>query len=245
VKPEPGLVRHYGVMRGLVFVTVVGCAGASAKTTPPAAKTEVEIGPPLLFADETMVYGITFRGISVASVRVAVGKPGWVDGRPAIIIKAKGATEGLLTLIGDIDWQMETTIDTELGKPIRAHEIADVKVVGETRHIDRDAGVDKHNVLSAVAALRGWRSQPNQETSVPIRIDRLSLDAQLRETAHEFLDAQDKPAVRYDGTAAFDSKVPITMWLSDDLARVPLAMRASTEWGAIGVELVEYEAPRD
>jgi hypothetical protein len=232
-------------MRAGFFVVLLGCAGASAHSTPPAPAVEaVELGAPLLFADETMVYAVSFRGISVATVRVAVGKPGVVEGRPAIIVEAKGATEGLLKLIGDMDWQMETTIDTQLGTVIRAHEIADVKVVGETRHIDRDFGTE-HNVLSAVSALRGWHSKPNQEVSTTVRIDRLSLDVTGREAAHEFLDAQGKPAVRYDGVAEVESKVPITMWLSDDVARVPLAMHAATQWGAIDVELVEYEGPRD
>lgn len=205
----------------------------------------VEIGPPVLFADETMVYAISFRGLSVATVRVAVGKPGWVDGRPAIIIKARGATEGLLTLLGEIDWQLATTIDLSTGEAMHMHEEANVTFAGETKKIDRDRDTTKHTVVSAVASLRGWRSLPNQEASVDLQIDRLDLTATLHEAAHEFLAAQGKPAVRYEGIAAFDSRVPITMWLSDDVARVPLAMRAATKWGAIAVDLVEYEAPRD
>jgi hypothetical protein len=69
------------------------------------------------------------------------------------------------------------------------------------------------------------------------------LPLQFQESAHEFLDRAGQPAVRYDGVAR--GKFPFKIWISDDTARVPLRMETSTKWGAVVVELVEYNAPRD
>src|SRR5688572_10708036 len=107
-------------MRGLVVIVLVGCAGASAQSAQPAPSAQPLVAPvpavvgletPLAFAEEAMSYAIRFRGFQVARVQVAVGKPGWFEGRPAIIVKARGATDGVVALIGDIEWELATTID--------------------------------------------------------------------------------------------------------------------------------------
>jgi hypothetical protein len=40
-------------------------------------------------------------------------------------------------------------------------------------------------------------------------------------------------------------RIPITAWLSDDAARVPLKLVAQSPWGEIAVELVDYQIPSD
>jgi hypothetical protein len=211
-----------------------------AAVAPPA---EVALDKPLAFADETMAYAISFRTVHVARVQVAVGKPGWFEGRPAIIVKARGATDGVLSLIGTINWQLETTIDLENGSPLHMKEEATATVAGETNEVHRDHAPSEHTVLSAATVLRGWRSMPNQQAKLDLRIDAADIDVEIHEVAHEFLEAQAKPAVRYAGTARSSS--PFQLWISDDIARVPLALHAATEWGSIDMELVDYDAPRD
>lgn len=52
-----------------------------------------------------------------------------------------------------------------------------------------------------------------------------------------------RPAVRYDGNV--EDKHRFTVWISDDVARVPLKMRAATKLGVVEAELVHYAAPKD
>ena len=77
-------------MRGLLPMVFVGCAGVAAAPPPAPAPAQNPLGPPLAIAGESMIYEVTFRGLQFARVQVAVGKPGWTDGRPAIIVKSRG-----------------------------------------------------------------------------------------------------------------------------------------------------------
>jgi hypothetical protein len=52
-----------------------------------------------------------------------------------------------------------------------------------------------------------------------------------------------QPAIRYDGMV--EGEIPMTAWVSDDAARVPLKLVAQSRWGEIAVELVDYQIPSD
>ncbi|MDQ3340086.1 MAG: DUF3108 domain-containing protein [Myxococcota bacterium] len=231
-------------MHGLLVVLLAGCAGVAAAPPPPApAPVQHLLGAPLAIAGESMVFELTFRGMHAARVQVAVGQPGWVDGRPSIIVKSHGETDGLIALIGGLDWTLATTMDLERGTPLLVVEDAIVTFGGKTETNHERSTDPRHSIHSAVCVLRGWRSKPGQQASLVMRIDRAQLDLQIQESAHEFLDGVGKPAVRYEGVAR--GKFPFKIWISDDTARVPLRMETSTKWGAVAVELVEYNAPRD
>ena len=235
-------------MHGLLVVVsavLVACAGVAAAPAPvPAvqAPTIAELTTPLAIPGESMVYEITFRGMRAARVQVAVGQPGWIEGRPSIIVKSHGETDGLVALIGELDWSLETTIDLERGTPLLTVEDAKVTFAGETEKIHERSTDGIHSIHSAIVALRGWRSLPNQQAALELDIADARLDIALHEGTRELLDTG-KPAVRYDGVAR--SKFPFKMWISDDVARVPLRMQTATKWGNVAVELAEYNAPRD
>src|SRR5512139_2417600 len=120
-------------MHGLLVVVsavwLVACAGVAAAPQPaPAvqAPTVATLTTPLAIPGESMVYEISFRGLRAARVQVAVGQPGWVEGRPSIIVKSHGETDGLVALIGELDWTLETTIDLEHGMPLLTVEDAKI-----------------------------------------------------------------------------------------------------------------------
>jgi hypothetical protein len=234
-------------MRGLLLVVLFGCAGVAAAPAPapaPAPPPEHPLRVPLAVPGESMIYEVTFRGFVVGRVQVAIGQPGWWNGRPAIIVKSRGETDGLVALIGDLDWSLETTIDLETGKPLKSIEDAVVTFAGETKknRKERDAS-ETHTIHSAAAILRGWRSIPAQKADFEMRIDAALIDVDIHDAAREFIDVQNKPAVRYEGIAL--EKFHFKIWFSDDAARVPLKLRTSTKWGDVAVDLVEYNAPRD
>lgn len=231
-------------MHGLLVVFIVGCAGvAAAPAPPPAPPVQRPFQAPLAIPGESMAFEVSFRGLRVARVQVAVGQPGVFQGRPSIIVKSHGVTDGLAALFGELDWTMSTTMDLEHGAPLLAEESAVVTVRGKTKTENERFTDGTHTVHSAVCVLRGWQSAPAQSARTSMRIVDLVLDLEVHDVAREFLDSAGKPAVRYDGLAR--SRFPFKIWISDDTARVPLRAETSTKWGAVVVELVEYNAPRD
>lgn len=226
------------MVRGLLLF-VAGCAGVSAAPAP-APPVEHALGAPLAVPGEAMVYEVSLRGLHVARVQVAVGQPGWYEGKRAIIVKSHGETEGLIALLGDLDWTLETTVDLDRGLPLTSVEDAVVTFRGKTRTAHDVATEDGHDLHSSILALRGWRSSLNQHTELDTEIAGAQIELELHDAGTEWLA---KPAVRYEGVA--HDKFPFKFWVSDDTARVPLRMQTATKWGEVVVALVEYVAPRD
>ena len=67
------------------------------------------------------------------------------------------------------------------------------------------------------------------------------LDVALWHVGHAFMAHQ--PAVRYDGRVR--GEWPMSAWVSDDAARVPLRLVAQSPWGEIAVDLVDYQIPSE
>jgi hypothetical protein len=242
------VARFYRVMRAVVLLALCSCSGvpvgtAAAAVTAPAAKAKLLE----MFAipDETMEFQATLRGMHVAGVQTAIGKAGWVDGHNAIIIRSRGKTEGIVALLGDIVWELTTTIDLDHSVAIDDHEEAWAELAGEkehdnTKHAWTD-GDQRQDVHSAVVALRGWRGAPGERTEMTVAVGGGHFPVVLVNAARERV--LDKPAVRYDGTAL--DRFHFSFWISDDLARVPLKFRTESVLGEIGIDLVDYQVPRD
>jgi hypothetical protein len=232
------------VVRGLLVLVFAACARVAAAPSAPApAPVQHPLGAPLAIPGESMVFELTFRGLQVARVQVAIGQPGWVDGKPSIIVKSHGETDGLVALIGELDWTLATTMHLVDGTPLLVEEDAIIKFRGKTDTNHERSTDARHTIHSAVCVLRGWRSRAGQEGSLAMRVDQAHIELRFHEAAREFLEVAGKPAVRYDGVAR--GKFPFKIWISDDTARVPLRLETSTKWGDVAVELVEYNAPRD
>jgi hypothetical protein len=212
-----------------------------------AATTEV---PPVHLAltygvpGETMEYEFALRGIPVGRAVVAVGELGWVDGRRALIVRGRGQSAGLAALLAEMVWEMTTTLDMDHGYVIRSHEETTMVFAGEKHEEKRDIGDEQaHDVMSAVGAVRAWRSTPAQRAQISIRFGSSSIDGQLVDARHEYLPSAERPAVKYTGT--FEEEFHFTGWISDDTARVPLRFECETPIGALTAELVDYRAPRN
>ena len=202
---------------------------------------------PLAMPDETMEFLAQLGGVSVGRVQTAIGRPGWIDSRHAIIVKSRAHSEGLASLVGDIQWELSTTIDLDAGEPIEDLEEAWIDVAGSHEHHREattwDASDQRHDVHSAIALLRGWHSTPGERATVEVGLAGGHFDVSVWDAGRELLASANKPAVRYEGRAA--DRFPIAIWLSDDTARVPLAFRADTKIGAITVQLTSYDVVAD
>lgn len=230
-----------------MIVAVVGCTGNVPPTREPTQQPEVTLDRAHGVPGEGIEYRVTLRGVGVGKVQVGVGKLGWIDGREALIVKSRGQTEGLIAVVSELTWELTTTIDLERARPIRNVADARITLVGEEPEdaheehewSDGDRGHDLH---SATAVIRGWRSKPGERTELRVAIDSMRLDVKLWHAKTELVTVKRTlAAVRYDGIA--EDKYRFSVWLSDDVARVPLRLRTQSKWGEIMIEMVHYEAP--
>jgi len=246
------------VRSGLAIVVVcAGCAASLAKSPKPdaavasAAVVEADeapveqLGGAYAVAGEVMEYEVQLRGITVGRVQVAVGDPGEVDGRHAIIVRSRGASAGVVALLGELSWEMTTTVDLDAGYALTEDEEFTAIVAGKRKHehTDRTWARDEghHNIHSAAGGLRGWRSQLGARVAADVHLGNATIPVELRDSDREMVG--DKPAVRYDGIAA--DELSVSIWISDDVARVPLRVHCGTKFGDIQIELVGYELPRN
>jgi hypothetical protein len=164
-----------------------------------------------------------------------------VDGHRAVIVRSRGKTDGLLALIGDITWELTSTIDLDTGEDVSSVEEAWVELAGEKRHERQPSREGERDLHATVGAVRGWRSKPGDRSELDCAIGGAHLTVALWQTGRAF--AAHEPAIRYDGVV--QDELPITAWVSDDAARVPLRFTAQSPWGEIAVDLVDYQAPAD
>lgn len=241
------VVRLHRVLRAVLPLLLAGCAtAAGASMSAPGAGTEPAPAQLALVhgvPGETIEYEFTLRGLPVGRAVVAVGDIGWIDGRRALIVRGRGQSAGLAALLAEMVWEMTSTIDMDRGYVIRSHEETTMTFAGETNRETQDIGDEStHDVMSAVGAVRAWRSSPAQRATISIRFGNSSIDGTLVDASHEYLASAQRPAVKYTGT--FAEEFPFTGWISDDDARVPLKFECETPLGTITAELVDYSAPR-
>jgi hypothetical protein len=228
-----------------VAVALAGCAQALALAPKPDAAPSALAGQTFGVPGEGIEYQVALRGVTVGRVVVSVGKPGFVDGHRAIIVRSRGTTAGFAALFGDMRWELTTTLDMDSGLPIREIEESWLELEGERKHQrdEREWSGDGYNLHAAAGALRGWKSRDGQRASFDVTIDQLEISVELWQAAREYLPSAKQPAVRYDGVAR--DKYNFSAWISDDEARVPLLLRTESKLGPITIELVRYDPPSE
>jgi hypothetical protein len=231
-------------MRALAVTVLAACTGVTP-VKPVTHHAVALTGAVLAVPGETMEFKVALRGIRVGRVQTAVGWPGVVEDRRAVIVRSRGKTDGLLQLLGDLTWELSSTVDIESGVPIEDHEEAWADFAGQKEHHDThhrwDDGEHRHDIHSAVASIRGWHSSPGDRTELEVEIGGAEFGITLWHVGRAM--AVHQPAIRYDGIAA--DQFPFSAWVSDDASRVPLRLTAQTRWGEISVELVDYQVPAD
>lgn len=210
---------------------------------PDAQPVIANVVVPQAIAGEQIEYEVTVLGIVFGRVQTAVGAPGLVHGKPAIIVRSRGTSTGPIDLLGQMSWDMATTIDLETGYAVHETEelVATRNGDGHKRryHADRPfaTSAHHHNAHSAVGVVRGWRSQLGDQLAMDVHFGDELLAVELRDAAREMVGST--PAVRYEGRAA--GKWNVTTWVSDDADRVPLRLRTQTMLGDVVIALVAYD----
>jgi hypothetical protein len=176
---------------GLALLTLAGCAGADAATTPlsPAVATGPEKFELGLHPGESMAFEVQLAGVLVGEAQLAVGDIGTIENHHAIVVKSRAATAGAAALVRKIVDEATTTIDSDTGDPINVEtnvEMGDKRTVASAQFMPAFAEVkfqrneDKvpvtfrvanngqklHDAHSAMAQLRGWKGTPGSVRSV-------------------------------------------------------------------------------
>ncbi|HEY5938652.1 MAG TPA: hypothetical protein VIU61_28570, partial [Kofleriaceae bacterium] len=97
----------------IVVGALAGCtAGTAVAPAPRSAAVATRVAPAApathVIAGETFEFVAKLRGIQVARVQSAVGEAGFVDGQRAIIIKSRGFSDGVLSLVTELTWELTT-----------------------------------------------------------------------------------------------------------------------------------------
>jgi hypothetical protein len=232
-------------MRGLIVIAIAACGTRLPRPPSPP----VTITAPLVtvaYPGESAEFLLSFRGFAVGRAHVVVGTPGVVDDRRVVIYRSHGETEGLVTLLGHVRWELETTIDLDRAVAVRDREDTYIGTGDDVEYILREHAHDtdnlQHDIQSAVAAIRGWKSRPGDRVSLDMVFASVRVDIDLWDAGRGYTESRLVPAVRYEGT--IDGDTGFVAWMSDDADRVPLEVRIASQYGEILIELVEYRAPR-
>jgi len=232
-------------MRLLALFAMTGCAANLADSFEPDASVDVKLGAAHGVENEHVEYEMKLGGLTVGRFQIAVGKRGVIDGRPSVIVRSRATLAGAGTLLGNVGWDLTTTVDIDSGFAIaQTEEITVDAAWREGQHKSSQTwtiGERHHNAHSAAGALRGWFTGPGAQDTVEVALLDHMLPVTIADAAREMVD--DKPTIRYDGMV--HGKRPFSVWLSDDTARVPLRMRLASKIGEVDVELVDYTVPRD
>ena len=102
-------------------------------------------------------------------------------------------------------------------------------------------------------ALRGWEAPPGAQLALEVFRSRYLWHVEVTVHGKEKLVTElgDLPALRIDGRTyklkrdgsrtANDAERRFTMWISDDDGRVPLEIKAVTDYGDIRMQIVDYQ----
>jgi hypothetical protein len=228
--------------------TIVAAIAMCACTAPPLPSVPVRVaagpGHTVAYPGESMQYQVSVHGLTLAHAQVAVGQPGWIEGRRAIIVRAHVSTNAIFDFLGQATLDLVTTIDLATGSPIRSVIDAAATVDGKHEHEHKDhvwpadeAG--GHDVLSVAGAIRAWQSHPDEHLELAVGLTRHLLHVAMWDAGRERI--ANVPAIHYDGVV--DDDLRVALWVSDDASRVPLRFEVVTKWGTLVAELTEYLPP--
>ena len=60
-----------------------------------------------------MEFRVELRGITVGRVRTAIGEVGWYEGKRSIIVRTRAESDGFISLVGKVAWELQSTIDLD------------------------------------------------------------------------------------------------------------------------------------
>lgn len=240
-----------------VAVISLGC-GSTKLTTVPTSRAPLEapaldgVEPrplpwrPLVRPGEYALYDLKVRGLVVGEIELATGQPGLIDGAVAHYVVMRGTAAGIPRMFVEAEMKMTAEISSDPDRPRTTTGTLWARFRGKEKTDKKDTRMPagRHNPITAMIALRGWRPEPGEVATLTVGKGsgtELVLVAQSGKIRGPFR----RPARRLAGIARSRSKsAPFEVWISDDRDRVPLLVRFATKYGDVTLELVGYRRPR-
>ncbi len=232
-------------MRLVLALVATGCAANFADSLETdAGDVDAKLGAAHGVENEHVEYEMKLGGMTVGRFQIAVGSRGEVDGRPSVIVRSHASLAGAGTLLGNVDWDLTTTVDIDSGFAIAETEEITVDAAWREGHASSKrtwtVAERHHNAHSAAGTLRGWFTAPGAHDATHVSLLDHTMPVTLADSAREHVG--NTPAARYDGIV--NGKRPFSVWVSDDADRVPIRMRMESKVGTVEVELVDYSVAR-
>lgn len=229
-------------MRALaILAATTGCAANLADSLETEGSALATLGASHGVPGEQIEYEMTLAGVTIGRLQIAVGERGMIGGRDAVIVRSHASLAGVGALLGRIDWEITTTIDIASGFALEETEDLVAEAVGRTaRHHAKHSwkvAERRHNVHSAAGVLRGWFSAPGARDRIDVHLFDETIPVTIEDVGREPVGTT--PAVRYN--ARIEGEDDVSVWVSDDDARVPLRLRTGSNLGLVAVDLVRYE----
>ena len=231
---------------------LLGACGASAVAPlavekielPPAAGEPTRVEKTYFIPNESMSFDISLRGVIAGEASLAVGAPGYLDGRSVVIVQSQVRSAGMVAVLQEVQDDISSWIDLERGLVLK-HEAK--SRFGEKRieiETELGAGVPgpfalqyqrpgkskvklkqtlpadafAFDIHAMIGVLRAWQPEDGDEASFYMLSGRRIWRNSLRTGSHETIrTAMGRfPAVRIDGVAA-----RVTSSLKDDKRKRP------------------------
>ncbi len=206
-------------------------------STAPARPTPISVAEPLLVAGERMAWNVSWRGLDVGRVQLAVGN----ERRRAVTVTSEFTTQGLAARMAPVRHELTTLIDGGTGLPLDGIDVLFTDGVSKRAEYtnERFRSDEVHTFHTALATLRAW-AQPRAQPGYLMVLHQR--DLYRVDVATPTVEQQ---RLRVDGRAAKlenDGKpMSFTLWLSLDAARIPLALEIDDGRGRVAAELIDRE----
>lgn len=244
----------------IAVALVAGCGHAAARTgdTKPTRPFEPK---PAYIPGERTTWNVTWLNMKVATITMAVGQPGVVEGRPAITVRYEIATAGLMRHLTNARTEIAAILDADSGMAIKTAGSVSHLYSGHRRRratsgelpwrrYDRPYYLEQ---LGTIGAARGaWRGKLGALGYIPVRVRYKRFHLEMTAVRREAIGV---PAgvircVRIEGVLRdvyrhHPEDFPYVAWISDDSARVPVRVEVRSGWvGTVKAELSSHHDPR-
>jgi hypothetical protein len=218
-----------------LVASAAGCGStAPALVEAPAAEPVTSAPPIALTVDqaffipgEQMTWALSLRGIFGGEAVMAMGEPGYVDGRHVLVVRSRTATAGAVKMIKEVRDDITTWIDIDSSLPIRisgelkfgaretrvATEFTKTGYTTEYQRLNRDKKPRKHKQVvptelthdthSLIGVMRAWNPEAGTRayfyTVAGRRLWHNSIRFTGRETKRTRMGLF--PTMRFDGVA--------------------------------------------
>ena len=264
-----------GAVRLAAVASALGCGGLDARS---AAQADADadaggerLGALLFHPGESMEWEVSWFGVTVGRVQLAVGQEGEMEGRRALVVRSVARSEGALAMVREGAIELTTWIDLEAERPLAQEGAFDEIYRGELLGARHGAavwprtpwtsmlpgGVSAQSSHTALGALRGWTPEVGARAHLYVRLRqrlvRLDLVAAGRERVASPLGRV--WARRIDGVAtpvgadlepvAGGTPLALAVWVDEGEERAPVRIAAEVGMGGpVEFRLVAYDRAR-